>query len=540
MRKHHEARRESKYKIIMKKLSLIITSVLFLQYFLAAQSLDPINSNYLIAHGVSPRVLDAAASIFMQDGKFRNDVQITINKEGFVKDYHVELIYDPAYKAGMDIRIVNHSQNLNKKEKKKLSKYIEASHYFSRMSRSYLYDESSLKVIKNEDGNVVFEFYYQDKDIDPYLKSIKRVKGEIYFENGVLKKVVLNNTKPLKHNFDRFTRTVYYSKTNDGGYIVSSVEENSQSTKKKISYKLVSKTIDYTTESNKKLVWNNKKEVPAYTKTNDTIDVKLGGVLPFLGKEATKIGYKLPRPIGVAGFTYIHSQLMEFTGLAVSLDDNQMVDLQNLFMLDESTVTQTTNMTMAKADVWIFPFLNIGAIVGGGENKLDGELVINEELRDFINDLPGYIIEIPNIPRAIPINMKITSEIYGGMATLAGGIGNFNLSINYQLLFTKIVEANTLNTVNIITPMVGYMTPFGLNIMLGAQGQFYNTQIKGFFELDDIDGNPHKLNYVVDFEPIKWNGILGLYKSFYKHWEMSFQAGFGQRSSITAILGYRF
>jgi hypothetical protein len=197
-------------------------------------------------------------------------------------------------------------------------------------------------------------------------------------------------------------------------------------------------------------------------------------------------------------------------------------------------------MTMAKGDVWVFPFLNIMGIVGGGTNDLDGELIINSDLRDFLNSLPEWIIDIPNLPKNIPIKTRITSELYGGGLTLAGAVGDFNLSVNYQLMFTRIIEANTTNMVNIITPMVGYMTPFGVNFMIGGQGQFYNTQLNGFFEFDDATGNPHHLDYKVDFEPIKWNAIVGFYKGFSKHWEISVQAGFGQRASMTAVFGYRF
>ena len=154
--------------------------------------------------------------------------------------------------------------------------------------------------------------------------------------------------------------------------------------------------------------------------------------------------------------------------------------------------------------------------------------------------LPGWIIDVPNLPQSLPIRSVLRSEIYGGGATLAGGAGDFNLSINYQLMFTRIVEANTTNMVNIITPLVGYMAPFGVNFMVGGQGQFYNTVVTGFLEFEDDNGNPHKLDYIVDFEPIQWNGMLGIYKGFARHWEISMQFGFGQRTSLTTVFGYRF
>jgi hypothetical protein len=522
------------------KISLLV--IFFFQIGLFAQSNQPINTNYLIDNGISPRVLDAAASGYMQDGEFTEDVIIKVKKEGVEKEYNVLLIYDPTFSEGMDISLVNKSSELSKKELKSLKKYIEQSHYFSRMSENYLYDEKTLKLVKNDGNTSVIEFYYKKENIDPYLKNFKKIKGDIYIKNGKLEKVVLTNYKSLNHHIEDYRKEVYFAKVNGGGHIITSINEEYviEKSGKKTVVEITSNTVEYKNDSGSELSWEGKKDTNIEYDEEKLITVDLGGTLPFLGKEATKMGYKLPRPIGVDVFVYAHDQQMEFTALKVGLDGGEMVDLENLFALNESSVSQSTFMSLAKADVWIFPFLNVMAIVGGGQNRLDGELVINKDLRDFINGLPGFIIDIPNVPQSIPIKTDITSEVYGGGLTLAGGINDFNLSVNYQLMFTKIVEANTTNMVNIVTPMFGYMSPFGVNFMAGAQGQFYNTKISGFIDLQDKNGNMHKLDYQVDFEPIKWNGIVGLYKSFAKHWEMSFQAGFGQRTSITAIFGYRF
>jgi hypothetical protein len=521
---------------------LSIIALLFLQIGVFAQN-QPINSNYLIESGISPRVLDAAASSFMQDGRFVENVIVKVKNNEGEKSYDVDLIFDPMYNEGMDIRAIINTKNIEKNELKQLKKYLEKSHYFSRMSRKYLYDESTLKLVNKTGDNLELEYFYQTKDIDPYLNYIKKIKGNIYIKNEVLDKVVLTNTKPLKNHISKYTKEIEYAKLSSGGYIISNVTEKFTVEKKKLTteVEITKNTLKYTDKDGKELAWigKNTSIQKDYSKAK-SVDVKLGGTLPFLGKAATKMGFKLPRPIGVDVFIYAHDQQMDFTALQVGFDGGEMINLENLFALQESTVSQSTYMTLAKADVWIFPFLNVMAIVGGGQNRLDGELEINEDLRDFINGLPGFIVDIPNIPNAIPIKTDITSEVYGGGLTLAGGINNFNLSVNYQLMFTKIVEANTTNMVNVVTPMLGYMTPFGVNFMVGGQGQFYNTKISGFIELTDKDEKMHKLDYQVDFEPIQWNAILGLYKNFAKHWEMSFQAGFGQRTSITAIFGYRF
>lgn len=72
--------------------------------------------------------------------------------------------------------------------------------------------------------------------------------------------------------------------------------------------------------------------------------------------------------------------------------------------------------------------------------------------------------------------------------------------------------------------------------MTGAQGQFYDTKVTGYIDLED----GQRLSYNVDFQPVHWNAIFGIYKGFAKHWEIALQAGFGNRKSVTAVFGYRF
>ncbi len=508
----------------------------------SAQITEPVNSNFLIEKGISPRVLDAAASIFMQEGKYSGNIILTVVTNGIEKDYRFKLIYDPDYKDGMDIRMINYNKDFTKKDHKEMLRYIEKNHSLSRMSKHYLYDESTLKFKKKIGDTLIFTYRYLKKDIEPYLKKIIHMKGEIHIINGRLDKVVLTNTKPLKKHITDYKKTVHFERSEIGGYVVSHSHEHYLINKGKhhTVVDVIIETDDYQVTWEEKPVWKDPDILNDFNpEVHDTINVKLGGVLPFLGKSATKLGYQLPRPLGTAGFVYFHNQEMKFTGLEVGFDNSEMVNLENLFILNDSKVIQSSTIYLAKADVWLFPFLNLMAIVGGGVNNIDGQLKINEELRDFINNLPGWL-DLPNIPESLPIKTSVTSEIYGGGVTLAGGVGNFNVSLNYQLMFTKIVEAHTTNMVNVITPLFGYMSPFGINFMVGAQGQFYNTKTSGFIDLNDTKGNPHRLNYNVDFEPIQWNGIIGIYKDFNKHWEVAIQGGFGSRTSLTTVFGYRF
>jgi len=513
----------------------------FLPACVLAQNTSPPNSNYLIEHGVSPRILDAAASQLLQDGSYTQDVTIETDVNGEPKLYKIQIIYDPGYEDGMDVRMVLEEEGHSKKEIKALKKLVEKSHHFSRMSEHYLYDESTLKLVKDEGGEVVFEYYYKRQNIEPYLKHIKRLKGNIVFIDGELDRVELTNTKKLNSNVVKMKSVVRYTKTiEDGGYIITSVNEHYEQKKGKDIkvYDVSGTTSDYLNTSQNKLSWEGKENItPMFgTRTPDTVSVKLGWFLPLMGKPATKLGYKLPRPVGFNLFSHFQHQTMQFTGISIAMNDEEFVSFNELFNLDESTITASSFVTMLKADVWILPFLNIMAIAGVGENNIEGNWPIDEDVKEGLADWGWLIgIEPEDIPDAISLSGGLESVMYGLGATLAGGVGDWNLNVSYQFMVNETQAANTTTVAHILMPMAGYMTKFGMNLMVGAQGQFYDTKVAGFIDLED----GQRLHYNVDFKPVKWNAILGIYKGFSKHWELALQAGVGNRTSVTAVFGYR-
>lgn len=523
---------------------LFVCSILFFGFsmHIYGQTEQPINSNYLFEYGVSPRVLDIAASDLLQDGSFSQDVIIEVNDGNTVEEFKINVIYDPTYEEGMDVRVIFEPAAVSKSEKKELMKIVEKSHQFSRMSRNYLADESTLKMIKDQDGEVILEYYYQKNDIEPYLKGIKRLKGNVVFKDGELDRVVLTNFKPLKDQVKKMERVVYFEKSIEtGGYLKTYSEDTYTQVKRgeEIIYTMKTTTIDYYSEDYKELTWKGKAEIIPFFDdvVTDTLSVKLGWFLPLLGKPATKLGYSLPRPIGLNMFTHFQDQTMQFTGISIAKNDEDFVSLNDAFDLDNSTIRASGYVAMIKADVWILPFLNIMAIAGKGENTIEGNWPLDPELKQALIDIGGLIgVDPEDIPDGIELGGNLDSNMGGLGATLAGGVGDWNLSVTYQFMANETPSANTTTIAHVVQPMIGYMTSFGMNIMAGAQGQFYDTKVAGFIELED----GQTLSYNVDFQPVHWNTILGIYKGFSKHWELALQAGFGSRKSVTAVFGYRF
>ena len=531
-----------------KSLHIFIALVLTLSLsvlYTNAQTTRTINSNLLNEYGISPKVLDAALSTTLQSGSFKQDVKINKTVDGNSESYKFQMVYDPAFKEGIDIQMWFWNDSLGNIKQKELLRTMQEMHSFSRLSMTSLYDENSLAIISSEEGSLILGFRYDAKRLEPELKYGAKVKGKIFITNGVLEKVVLTNDVPLKYKSHRIEAnnaisTVYYTRLeNYGGYIVQEVQSEYSYREKKrlVEVTIDSKTIDYSDPSGIELEWAGKPASPAIDTGYNYLTGSLGWALPLFGKSARKLGYSLPRPVGINIFSHQQFQQLQFTDLMVGANGAELLSLADLFELEGSKVDQITKITMIKADVWLLPFLNIMGVFGQGKNSIDGSLYLDPEFRDALIKL-GWLVGLDpdDIPEYLPIKSELTALTYGGGITLAGGIENVNISLSYQLVASSIPEVNTTKLAHVIAPSLGYMTNFGMNIMVGAQGQFYNTMTTGFINLPQ----DNRLDYNVNFEPIRWNYIVGLYVPISNHFELAVQSGWGKRRSLTVVFGYRF
>jgi len=192
----------------MKSRLFFLLSYFLIVVYATAQDEAPLNSSFLAENGISYKVLDAAASELLQEGSFINNIDISIQSLEVNRNFKTQVIYDPNYKEGKDIRFVVAKGEFSKKELRALEKSIEKSHKLSRLSRRGLYDESSLSFISETDGESIFGFIYSKDDIEPELKDIKKYEGKIFVKNGTLTKVELTSDKPLSGRKQSFKRIV--------------------------------------------------------------------------------------------------------------------------------------------------------------------------------------------------------------------------------------------------------------------------------------------------------------------------------------------
>ncbi len=503
-----------------------------------AQEYNPLNSNYLFENGISPKILDAAASPLLQEGSFIQNLTINISGSTGTTSFETQIIYDPRYKEGKDIRFVVAKGKLSKSELKELKKAIEKSHKLSRLSRSYLYDESSLKFISDDSNEMIFGFRYSKNNVEPELKDIKKYDGKIYVIGQTLDRIELVSNEKLSGGKENFKRVVYFKKaTNQGGYLVASMNESY--TVRGDAYSLEYNTIDYMDTEGKRITWNDTGSAQLFAPGTslDTVNVKLGWVLPIFGKPATKLGFGLPRPVGLNVIVHSQDDDLDFQGISVGFGDSELADLSPLFDLENSEIVQTTNTYFVRPDVWIFPFLNVSAIIGRADNTVAGNFTLDQEFRQSVVDLAPFLgLDPSDIPLSLPLNIDVSANIVGGAVTLGGGVGDVFFSGTYQFIRASVKEANTTTTANAYVLLTGYRFPNNLNVFAGSMGQFYDSDVSGFFELESGD----ILRYNVNFIPTQWNALFGVNKGFGKHWDFMVQLGVGGRQQLTAQLGYRF
>ena len=277
--------------------------------------------------------------------------------------------------------------------------------------------------------------------------------------------------------------------------------------------------------------------------------------LPFLAQKVIDEGYDLPLPLGI-GLTF--SRVESFNALRdieVGLNGNPKEPFEFVVFEDSPSSVDTWQV---KADVWLFPFLNVFGLIGTvrGDAQVDVVLDGNDMLDNLGVDcsrprpnprcrlLEDRLIELPTI------DAEIRGMTYGVGGTLAGGWRNWFVAIPISFSWLDIdainpgADKDTDGFAFTITPRGGRVFNLGnagnLGVFTGANylnSQFKITGREVAPELDLV------IDYTLDQENVdKWNIVLGANWDITKHWALSVEYnGFiGSREAFISSLSYRF
>jgi len=185
-----------------------------------------------------------------------------------------------------------------------------------------------------------------------------------------------------------------------------------------------------------------------------------------------------------------------------------------------------------RADVWVFPFLNVFVTAGG--LKLD----VGVTGLDLPLGITGFPPEV--IRGDINFDLDFTGSYGGGGLVLMYRWRDIFGSADYSSVWTHLtsgesgVEGNELRT-DTASFRVGYIAG-PVQPYIGAR---WVKKIDHFEGTVDGPGN-QPLTFAVDLRAPAWNYQVGIHSLIARKYELIVEAGFGERTHGLVNLGYRF
>lgn len=193
--------------------------------------------------------------------------------------------------------------------------------------------------------------------------------------------------------------------------------------------------------------------------------------LPIMGAKVRKLGFDIPYPVGVM-VTYGHStQQLTIDNLAVSFNPDNLVDVSSFARLQ--SMQANVDAYVARADVWLLPFLNVFGVV-------------------------GRIRALSNVHLGLPIDLKfnVTNEgTNAGWGTVvAGGVGPMVMTGNFVQNWTWTGALSKPSMTTLFDGRVGYMMRFrrkpdkNLVFLVGASYLGLSRESSGTADLEKLVG----------------------------------------------------
>jgi hypothetical protein len=295
--------------------------------------------------------------------------------------------------------------------------------------------------------------------------------------------------------------------------------------------------------------------------------------LPIWKSEAEARGYVLPKAFGISiGYMHVEQGInvnsIALNGLRESIrtpdipgfcliesplnPDKCLWDFPgkpgedvavNDIIIDTKGGFQESDVITLRADMWLFPFLNLYGIVG----KINGT---SETTIDVALDLgePGNPF---TIVKGAPFSLDLDGNMYGAGIVLAGGYKEWFTIVDasYTQTSLTVIDGNIDSIV--VTPRVGFdFTNYGHPIRLWVGGQYQNIQqtLKGDLRdlfpanlVNAIEKSGETSGFEVKQElESEWNTVVGFNYVINPTFNVIGEFGFGDRQSSFISLDARF
>ncbi|MDA9341469.1 hypothetical protein N9Q84_00660 [Flavobacteriaceae bacterium] len=307
--------------------------------------------------------------------------------------------------------------------------------------------------------------------------------------------------------------------------------------------------------------------------TDSLKQVEYNYIFPIFGQGAYEKGFDIPYPVGLMANYIWMDQNLVFDNLQLGLKtENFDIPLTDVEFIEFGENTNSSYAFNVRPDVWLFPFLNVYGIIGGGQSRTEVNLTTPFSLNSVVEQ-------------------QLSTAGFGVMG--AGGIGPVWFSVDANWTWSKPELLDKPVRVNVLGVRLGHTFKFktkperNIALWAGAMRMEMNSETSGEIKLidalsaetwdkrDEVVSNYYDwyandatlaqkrvadevltpiierldaadgesiIRYGMDKQvKEKWNGTIGGQFQLNKRWMFRTEAGFiGNRKSFLASVNYRF
>jgi len=271
--------------------------------------------------------------------------------------------------------------------------------------------------------------------------------------------------------------------------------------------------------------------------------------LPFFAQDVIDMGFDLPLPYGIGITAVTLRQDLLLDDLEVGFNGGGTRPIKAVTFDNAEAKTTTVQI---KVDAWLFPFMNVYAVLGSIDGKAPMELTIDgDEALDAngidcskpILNPPLCILQGKSL--TVPVEAAYHGTNVGIGTVLAGGWGDYFvvLPITYIVADLNIADSR-IDTLN-VSPRVGKMFDLHdkgkLSVYIGATYLDVDLVIAGSLPISTPGGGATIDYKIHQTNKDKWNAVVGENWDINKYWSWTFEVGFaGSRENIITALVRRY
>ena len=247
--------------------------------------------------------------------------------------------------------------------------------------------------------------------------------------------------------------------------------------------------------------------------------------LPLMAEEARRRGYDLPLPFGITLiYNYLERDIL-VNDLSIGIDGAPVSSVSSYVDLGS---TSHVHVGLARADVWLLPFLNLYMLLGGIDNV--------STTRAFVT-LPGPGSQTLEFTGETQLN----GFVGGGGLTVAAGYEQFFLMADANYTQTDLGFDDSFRALVMSTRAGWHGRVGGLASRFWAGIMYWDTRNIARATIDVP--NVGRVRFEADQGPLNpWNPSIGASAAFSKQWEAFAEYGFNfdDVQVLAAGVTYRF